>query len=239
MRLPPQGLPRLAVALATAALAAVPAAAAPAPVGYGKQVYCGGGTLPYVALTFDDGPGIYTPALVATLRRAHAQGTFFVVASRLRYWSAAARAAARVGMLGNHTWDHPHLARLRPAAVMTELRRAQNEIASRTGQWTPYFRPPYEEATRAVERAARVLGLVDVRWSVDSGDSLPGATAARTIARATAGLRPGAIVLLHDAHPWTPAATRAIVRAIRRRHLKPVTLARMLTLDPPRGRCVR
>jgi peptidoglycan/xylan/chitin deacetylase (PgdA/CDA1 family) len=131
------------------------------------------------------------------------------------------------------------MARLRPAAVMRELRSTQQEIAHRTGQWPPFFRPPYEEATRAVERAARVLGLIDVRWSADSGDSLPGATPARTVARADAALRPGAIILLHDSHLWTADAAAAILSAARARRLRAVTLSRMLTLDPPRRSCIR
>src|SRR5919199_2999822 len=205
----------------------------------GKQVYCGGGRARFVALTFDDGPGPYTPRLIAVLRRHHAQATFFVIGNRLRYWSSYARAAAKVGELGNHSWDPPHLARLRPAAVMRELQSTQQEIARRTGQWPPFFRPPYEEATRPVERAARVLGLIDVRWSADSGDSLPGATPARTLARADAALRPGAIILLHDSHPWTADVAAAILSSVRARHLRAVTLSRMLTLDPPRRSCIR
>jgi peptidoglycan-N-acetylglucosamine deacetylase len=220
--------------------AALPAGAASEfNVPYGKQVYCGGGRARFVALTFDDGPGPYTPRLVGALRRHHAQATFFVIGNRLRYWSSYARAEAKVGELGNHSWDHPHLATLRPAAVMRELRSTQEQIARSTGQWPPFFRPPYEEATRAVERAARVLGLIDVRWSADSGDSLPGATPARTIARADAALRPGAIILLHDSHPWTADVAASILRTARARHLRAVTLSRMLTLDPPRSGCIR
>src|SRR5919204_1035447 len=233
-------LRRSLLGVAAAILAAVPAGAANHfSVPYGKQVYCGGGLARFVALTFDDGPGPYTPSLVAVLRRRRAQATFFVIGNRLRYWSSYARAEAKVGELGNHSWDHPHLARLKPKGVMRELRLTQEEIARRTGQWPPFFRPPYEEATRSVERAARVLGLVDVRWSADSGDSLRGATPSRTVARATAALRPGAIILLHDTHPWTASVTASILRAVRARHLHAVTLSRMLTLDPPARRCIR
>jgi peptidoglycan/xylan/chitin deacetylase (PgdA/CDA1 family) len=50
-------------------------------------------------------------------------------------------------------------------------------------------------------------------------------------------VRPGSIVLLHDAHPWTAQAVRLILRNLKRQHLHPVTLQTLLELDPPRGHC--
>jgi len=75
-----------------------------------------------------------------------------------------------------------------------------------------------------------------VLWSVDGGDSLPGATPERTAARVVAELRPGAIVLLHDTRPWTPWVARRVLAAMRRRHLRAVTVPELLAADPPRFR---
>jgi len=49
----------------------------------GRPVYCGGGTHRHVALTFDDGPGPQTRAILGTLRRWDARATFFVVGSQV------------------------------------------------------------------------------------------------------------------------------------------------------------
>ena len=49
----------------------------------------------------------------------------------------------------------------------------------------------------------------------------------------TAGLRPGAIVLMHDIHPWTLRAMPQILREIRRRGLRAVSVPELLALDPP------
>jgi peptidoglycan/xylan/chitin deacetylase (PgdA/CDA1 family) len=94
-------------------------------------------------------------------------------------------------------------------------------------------RPPYGVGTPAEAAAARALGLVDVRWSVDSLDARPGATAASVARTVSAGLRPGAIVLLHDIHPWTVTALPRILRAVRRRGLTPVAIPELVALDPP------
>ena len=95
------------------------------------------------------------------------------------------------------------------------------------------FRPPYEEATPAQDLLVRSLHLVDVRWSVDSGDGRLGATAGSVVRTVKAGLRPGAIILLHDVHPWTVSALPRILRIVRRRHLTAVTILELVALDPP------
>lgn len=200
----------------------------------GLPVYCGAPRGRVVALTFDDGPGPYTTRLLAALRRGHAPATFFFVGSRLAYWPAEGRAAARYGSVGVHTWTHAHLPALRPRAVKADLLRTQREILRRTGTLSSLFRPPYEESTARVDKVAQTLNLLQVRWSVDSGDSLAGASPGATLARVGAGLRPGAIVLMHDAHPWTPDVVAAVLRDLRARKLRPVTVQELLERDPPR-----
>lgn len=241
-----RGLRLVLAAVATAALA-LPAAAAP-PAGDGPSrllqliwrgtpVYCGGGTRPWVALTFDDGPGPWTTELAASLRRVHARATFFLVGSRVATWPDGARADADAGVLGNHTWTHAHLPRLSTAAVRRQLWWTQLEVLRTTGTLPALFRPPYEQANVRVDGVARKLNLLDLRWDVDAGDAFRGATLASTVRRVLSAVRPGSIVLLHDAHPWTAAAAAAIVRGLRARRLRPVSVTALLEADPPRGRC--
>jgi peptidoglycan/xylan/chitin deacetylase (PgdA/CDA1 family) len=47
------------------------------------------------------------------------------------------------------------------------------------------------------------------------------------------GLRPGAIILMHDIHPWTLAALPRVLGAIRDRGLQAVSVSELLALDPP------
>lgn len=200
----------------------------------GTPLYCGGRHGRYVALTFDDGPGPYTARLLRLLARAGARATFFVVGDRVAARPALVRTAERRGAVGNHTWSHPRLAGLDRRVLVRELLRTQAAVVRATGGARPLlFRPPYGVGTPRQKAAVRSLGLVDVRWSVDSGDAYPRATARSVVRTVTAGLRPGAIVLLHDAHPWTVAALPGILGAVRRRHLTAVTIPELVTLDPP------
>jgi peptidoglycan/xylan/chitin deacetylase (PgdA/CDA1 family) len=198
-----------------------------------RPVYCAGSEGRRFALTFDDGPGPYTLRLVRVLRRAHARATFFEVGSRVVTWPAGARASTLVGELGNHTWSHAHLRGLSRAQAWRELEWPQTALGRTVGGVPRLFRAPYDEAEPMDELIARELGLLDVRWSVDSGDSRFAARPRDVVRTAVRGLRPGAIVLMHDLHPWTPSAAAAVLRAARRKRLRPVTVSELLSHQPP------
>ncbi|HEX6700772.1 MAG TPA: polysaccharide deacetylase family protein [Gaiellaceae bacterium] len=199
----------------------------------GLAVYCGGERGRYVALTFDDGPGRYTARVLSLLARADARATFFVVGNRVAYWPALVREELERHAVGNHTWDHSRLPGLDERATYAELARTQAAVVRATGMRPLLFRPPYERVTESSTRVARALGLAVVLWSVDSGDSLPGATADSVARTVIASLRPGAIVVLHDIHPAGVAALPRILRAIRRLGLRAVTVPELVALDPP------
>src|SRR5947199_9653831 len=96
-------------------------------------VYCAFPRGRNFALTFDDGPGPYTVALARVLRRGHARATFFVIGSRVDLFSEGAQAAARVGVLENHTWSHPHLRGLSLDDARRALVETQRVIGRRIG----------------------------------------------------------------------------------------------------------
>jgi peptidoglycan/xylan/chitin deacetylase (PgdA/CDA1 family) len=197
-------------------------------------VYCGAGRSNAVALTFDDGPGPYTRRLVEILRENDAYATFFVVGNRLPFWRDVVRAEATVGVVGNHTFSHPRLTEEPRWLVWLELLQAQHDARAVLG-WTPrLFRAPYERRDPGLDSIVARMGLLEVLWSVDSRDWVKGATARRVVRNVLRALRPGAIVVLHDIHPWTVRAMPEILRAIRLRGLRAVSVPELLALDPPR-----
>ena len=200
----------------------------------GDPIYCGGGNANVVALTFDDGPGPLTGRLLELLRHANAHATFFVVGSRLRDWPEAPHAEAQLGAIGNHTWSHARLTTMPTWLVWAELLRTQYETQQDLG-WKPrLFRPPYEQHNAAIDHVVRSLGLVEVLWSATSGDDGPHPTRRKVARSVIRALRPGAIVLMHDIHPWTVDAMPAILAAIKARGLRAVSIPELLVLDPPR-----
>jgi peptidoglycan/xylan/chitin deacetylase (PgdA/CDA1 family) len=226
-----------ALVLVIAAAAALPAPrdlpTVPRLIQGALPVYCAGTRGRSFALTFDDGPSPYTLRLVRVLRGEGARATFFEVGNRVAIWPAGVSASTRVGELGNHTWSHAHLPRLSRHDAWRELEWTQITLDRAVGRVPRLFRPPYAEAERIDDLLARQLGMLDVRWSVDGGDSRLQATPRAVIRTVLKGLRPGAIVLLHDPHPWTPDVARAVLRAARRKGLRAVTVSELLLRQPP------
>jgi peptidoglycan/xylan/chitin deacetylase (PgdA/CDA1 family) len=199
----------------------------------GESVSCGGGRGDAVALTFDDGPGPYTEQILDVLRRQGAHASFFVVGNRLRYWPEAVREEARLGGVGNHTWSHPALTRLPHWLVWLELMRTQYAVGGDVG-WKPrLFRTPYAMYSPATNAIVRKLGLLQVFWDVDSRDDTRNARVGDIVRNVAQGLRPGAIVLMHDIHPWTLAALPRVLTTIREHGLRAVSVSELLALDPP------
>jgi peptidoglycan/xylan/chitin deacetylase (PgdA/CDA1 family) len=226
----------LTVAQRNARLRAAEAAAVDRVLSYTPAVTSGGARGDEVALTFDDGPGPYTPRLVRTLEALHVEATFFAIGSQERYFAAGTLAELRAGdVVGDHTETHPLLASLPAHAQHEELFEQILRIQLLGGPTPRLFRPPYGSFDAATFRQLRALHLLMVLWSVDTSDyARPGV--ATIVRRALAGARPGAIILMHDGggdRSQTIAALPAIVRGLRRRGLLPVTVPRLLLDDPP------
>lgn len=185
----------------------------------GVAVYCGSREVRLVALTFDDGPGPYTRAVTRTLQRSRARGTFFLVGERLAWWRGALGAEAATGAIGNHTWTHRSLATLDASGLNAEVGRTRSAEIARTGRIVSLFRPPYGVRTSTADTYLRRLGLLQVLWDVaDSG----------------AGIQPGSIVLLHETRAQTVPLLRGILRDLKRRRLRAVTVPELLAAARPR-----
>jgi peptidoglycan/xylan/chitin deacetylase (PgdA/CDA1 family) len=196
----------------------------------------GGGRRREIALTFDDGPGPYTPAVLASLNRLDVQATFFVVGRQQETFRAAMMAAIGRGhVIGDHTQGHRRLAAL-PAAEQFEELLAPLRGLEQYGLPRPQlFRPPYGSYDAITLDALRYLGMLMVLWSIDSKDyERPGVE--QIVDRVVSAARPGAIVLMHDGggdRTQTIAAIPRIVRRLRAKRYRLVTVPQLLRDDPP------
>jgi peptidoglycan/xylan/chitin deacetylase (PgdA/CDA1 family) len=182
----------------------------------GLPVYCGARHGHLVALTFDDGPGPYTHFAL----------------KELPDWPRRERSLAA---LGDHTATHPDLLLLPPARVTQEIALGAEAVRHAAGGPVLLFRPPYGARSPLVDQAVRRQGMVEVLWSIDSGDSNAlrpqnYAAIARNVRRS---IQPGSIVLFHENRGQTIRALRSILPTLARRHLQPVTVPQLLAQDPP------
>jgi peptidoglycan/xylan/chitin deacetylase (PgdA/CDA1 family) len=202
----------------------------------GKPVYCGGFQGRYVALTFDDGPGAYTPRTLAILHKRHLRVTFFLIGRNVPSRPSLARIELKsYAALGVHAWVHKSLDGRSQRQIRNQLVWTRNAIAKATGTEARIFRPPYGARNARVDRVSSRLGMVEVLWSIDSGDS-QGKNWRQVGREVLRNIQPGSIVLMHDNRGQTiRALRRLILPGLAKRGLIPVTVPELLLLDPPVG----
>ena len=189
-----------------------------------------------LALTFDDGPSRWTPAVLDVLAEHEARATFFVVG---RYAEERPELVARMARdgheVGNHTFDHVDAALTGDAELSKQIAHATEAILA-AGAQPSLMRPPYGREPERVAELARAQGLAPtVLWSVEGTDweERPPGEIAADILRGSA---PGAIALLHDGVPpdeerdcaATVAALGRILPALRDDGYELVTVSQLL-----------
>jgi peptidoglycan/xylan/chitin deacetylase (PgdA/CDA1 family) len=205
-----------------------------------RPIRCGAGTRPLVALTFDDGPGVLTQQTLDLLRARGMTATFFLAGKLVgepRFEGLASK-AARLGAIGDHTWDHVSVVGLSASELDAEIGRTRRAIAAETGERVVLFRPPLGQQDERVRGYVRSLGMLTVLWSLESGDS-QGASAERIYRAVRGSLSPGDIVLLHENRGTTQRALPLILDLIEARGYRTVTVPELLELDPPTNEQLR
>lgn len=169
------------------------------------QVYLGRGLAddPHLCLTFDDGPGVATPAVLEALDQLGVTATFFCLGEAALHRPDMVRAIVEGGHeVGSHGHSHLDLRQLSAEVfARTQVLPSIRALEDITGSEVTLFRPPYGEISPAQVEWLACEGLTLVGWSVDPQDwadpEAPGHVS-RVVGEITRKLHPGAIVLLHD-----------------------------------------
>jgi peptidoglycan-N-acetylglucosamine deacetylase len=188
---------------------------------------------PYIAMTFDDGPHpILTPRLLDMLKVRGIKATFFLIGQNAaEYPDIVRRMAAEGHEIGNHTWSHPQLTKLNPAALREEIDRTSSTIAEIIGKPVLIMRPPYGATSDYINHwINREFGMKVILWSVDPLD-WKYRNSARVERQILAGARPGAIILSHDIHATTVAAMPDVFDSLLAKGYKFVTVSELIAMD--------
>lgn len=189
-----------------------------------------------IALTFDDGPGPYTPQVLSVLQRENVPATFFQVGVLQKYFHASTSQIVSMGdPIGDHTYSHAPMSHLSASDQQSQLLEQVAAIRQYGAPFPRLFRPPYgyfNHETLAVLRKYRMLMIL---WTVDTDDyKLPGTAA--IVHSVLSGARPGAIFLLHDAggtRSETVAALPEIIHGLQAKGYKLVTVPQLILDNPP------
>lgn len=181
-----------------------------------------------IALTFDDGPSIFTPAILRILDKYNVKATFFVIGKHVeRHPEYLKQIALKGHLIGNHTYSHLKL-KGRPAAqIFYEINRTALLISRITGKDCFWFRPPMGSYDYNLISFVKTQNYQVSFWTIDSLDwkiQNPRAIYERVVRN----LKPGDVILLHDGggpREGTVQATEMIIRAALKRGFTFVTLA--------------
>lgn len=182
-----------------------------------------------IALTFDDGPHPgYTPKLLAILKQYKVKATFFVVGDMAEKYPDLVRAEIAAGhSVGNHTYHHVNLSKLPPEYIATEIKACGEVVRCITGKAPHLFRPPGGDYNKDVAEISTALDYTMVLWTDDPGDyASPGDHVInnRLLQRANNG----GIILIHDGIKQTLNVLPGILKDLKGRGYKFVTIDEML-----------
>lgn len=190
-------------------------------------------SLPFIALTFDDGPHpTNTPRLLDLLKAKNVKATFYVVGTNVRrYPEIMRRIVAEGHEIGNHTVNHPNLTKLSDDGVRKELRDCHQAILSATGVTPRTLRPPYGAITATQKSWIRKeFGYPSILWSVDPEDwKKPGSSVVTS--RLVSGASPGGILLVHDIHGPTIDAMPATIDQLLAKGYQFVTVTQLIAME--------
>lgn len=188
-----------------------------------------------IALTFDDGPfPYYTQMILDILKKYNVKATFFMVGEMVKAYPHVAKRIVDEGHdVGNHSYTHPKLTYLSKSRAFFEIAQTDAIIKKITGQTPKFFRPPYGSYQKTAYLLAEEQGHKIILWSADCRDwSKPGVQS--IVARVTWGIKPGAIILLHDGggnRMQTVKATEILIQQLLKSNYKIVTLSEMLNMN--------
>ena len=177
-----------------------------------------------VALTYDDGPSIYTPRILKTLKENNSVATFFVVGNRVPMYSDTVKKAYDMGCeIGNHTYEHKSLPNLSETEVKRQISKTNKEVKKAIGE-KPVIMRPTGGATNA--NVKQWVGMPSIIWSIDTLDWKT--RNADSTKRAVLGhVKDGDIVLMHDLYSATATASETIIPELVRRGYQLVTVSEL------------
>ena len=175
-----------------------------------------------IYLTFDDGPGKYTPELLDVLKKYNVKATFFVV--NTNFIDTIKRTAQEGHTVAIHTATHIfNDIYASEDAYFADLNRMRDIIVNLTGQTPTLLRFPGGSSNTIssfnpgimtrLTGAVQELGYQYFDWNVDSKDAGGAKTASKVFNNVVSGIsgKNTAIVLQHDIKKYSIDAVEGII----------------------------
>ena len=177
-----------------------------------------------VALTFDDGPSIYTEELLEILKENNTTATFFVIGSRIdKYGNVIEKIKNDGHQIGSHGINHEDFTKLKTE----ELKRILEEtkfLLDQYGVSQTLVRPPYGSINNRVKEN---IEYPLIMWSLDTRD-----WEHRDSEKGTQiiieNIEDGSIILMHDLYKSTIDTVKSVLPILKEQGYEFVTVEELL-----------
>ena len=121
-----------------------------------------------ILLTFDDGPNpSSTELILKMLDDLKIKSLFFCVGSNNKQNPSLTKLILDAGQtIGNHTFNHKILTRIKKAEALEEINSFNTLLESGQNYKTKYFRPPYGKINLSTKILMRESGLKCIMWNL-------------------------------------------------------------------------
>jgi peptidoglycan/xylan/chitin deacetylase (PgdA/CDA1 family) len=176
-----------------------------------------------VALTFDDGPSpIYTPQILAILKKYHIKATFFMVGTNAKLYPDIVKMVLAEGhAIDSHTLTHPMLTKINESQLQKEIVTPQQIIETIINIKPVCLRYPFGASNEHVRAYIRAQGMAPVPMGFNSFDyERPGVD--KIVNWVLKNAYSGQVILMHDGYnkrEQTVAALPRIIEGIKQKGL--------------------
>ena len=136
-----------------------------------------------VALTYDDGPYLYTSELLDILKSYGFKATFFITGNNLGkgaidttpvYSNIVKRMITEGHQVASHTWSHYSLSNITSDLRKQQMVKNERAFANIIGKYPTYMRPPYSQcdAASGCQADMKALGYHRIYFDLDTQDYL-------------------------------------------------------------------
>mgnify|MGYP001208712793 CR=1 FL=1 len=156
-------------------------------------------TKPWVAITFDDGPSIYTERILQQLAKKNATATFFLQAKNIeQYPNLALKIYAAGHSVANHGYQHDHVEKKNPKQLIEMIAKSQLVFYDIFDFIPRYYRPAYSRIAPGQIDLLKMHFLHLIRWNIDPQDWNKKHSKRYIINHITKNIKAGDIIILHE-----------------------------------------
>lgn len=185
-----------------------------------------------IAITFDDGPSIFTLEVLELLKKYNVKATFFCIGKNIEAHPEILKQIIADGhLVGNHSYSHSKFFDFYNAnKIREEIEKTDLLLEKYTSKKTNFFRPPYGVTTPSIRRALEKTGHKVIGWNIRS---LDGGTKNQSLIlnRIIKRVSPGGIVLLHDTASHSVLVLEQFLQFLQQNDYEVISVEELLSLN--------